>query len=211
MDAVNGNLLVGSMDGTLLGNARVVPGMYGNALYIDGQSGSRVDYGAPKNGCFFDPDHCTQGITISFWLIFHDVQTNYDNIFETGGCRPRAVGYCMALETGTNIRVLILRRAGYLVYRLPSTPVHQWHYWSVTYTGDDVNVYINGCNTAPFSIKKYEAPRNAAHTENANVHFGDWSGGGLAPHMTIDEMMVWYRVLTVDQIWQLYVQGGRFE
>ena len=209
MDAVNGNLLVGSMDGTLLGNARVVPGMYGNTLYVDGQSGSRVDYRVHINGYFFDPDQCTQGITISFWLIFHDDQANYDIIFDTGACRRRSVGYCIVLVTGKNIRVLLLRRAGYRKYVLQSTPIHQWHYWSVTYNSDDVNVYINGCNSSPFAIEKYDSPRSEAHTENAEFHIGDWSGGGLAPHMSIDELMVWYEVLTVDQIWQLYVQGGR--
>ena len=208
MDAVNWNQLVGSMDGTLLGNARVVPGMHGNALYIDGQLGSRVDYGVHINGCFFDPDQCTEGITFSFWLMVHEDQVNYDIIFDNGGCRRWSVGYCVALVAGKSITVLVLHRAGYRRYVLPSTPIYQWHYWSVTYTRDDVNVFINGCNSAPFSVE-YNASRQNAHTEDAVFHIGDWSGGGLAPHMTIDELMIWNRVLTDDQIWQLYVQGGK--
>ena len=103
------------------------------------------------------------------------------------------------------IKLIIMHRAGMWSFILPSTPIHQWHYWSVTYTSDDVNVYINGCNTEPFSIKENKSPRAETHTEDAEFHTGDWYGGGLAPHVTIDEMMVWYRVLTADQI---YVQGG---
>ena len=208
MDVVNGNLLVGPLDGTLLGNARVVPGMHGHALYIDGQTGSRVDYGMHKGGCFFDPDQCTEGITFSFWLMIHEDQGSFDIIFDNGGCWRWSVGYCIVLVTDKNIEVWVLRRAGYRKHVLPSMPIHQWHFWVVTYTSDDVNVYINGCNSAPFSIENV-TPRAQDLTESAEFHIGDWSGGGLAPHMTFDELMVWYKVLTVDQIWQLYVQGGR--
>ena len=207
MDAVTGNLLFGSMAGTLLGNARVEPGMYGNALYIDGQTGSRVDYGAHKDGCFFDPDQCIEGITFSFWLMIHEDEAVFDIIFDSGGCRAMSVGYCVILKTGKTIEVRVLRRAGYRKHVLPSTPIRQWHSWLVTHTSSDISVYINGCNTVPFAIES-DSPRVAAHTEDADFHIGDWSGGGLAPHMTIDELMIWYKVLTVDQIWQLYVQGG---
>ena len=140
--------------------------------------------------------------------MIHDDQATFDIIFDNGGCWRWSVGYCVVLSTDKIIEVWVLHQGGYRKYALPSTPIHQWHYWSVTYTHDDVNVFINGCNSAPFSIE-YDAPRREAHTQDAEFHIGDWSGGGLAPHVTIDELMIWNRVLTDDQIWQLYVQGGK--
>ena len=139
--------------------------------------------------------------------MIHEDEAVFDIIFDSGGCRAMSVGYCVILKTGKTIEVRVLRRAGYRKHVLPSTPIRQWHYWLVTHTSNDISVYINGCNTVPFAIES-DSPRVAAHTEDADFHIGDWSGGGLAPHMTIDELMIWYKVLTVDQIWQLYVQGG---
>ena len=208
MDVVIGNTLVFTLNGTLQGSARVVPGLYDKALYISGISGARVDYGVQSGSCFFDPDLCIQGITMSFWLMVHEIQDpQFDIIFDNGGCQGPTIGYCFYLKLG-DIKVSIKHRSGLRVYILPVTNVNQWHYVTLTYKADDENVYVNGCDSAPFSFS-YGTPRPEPYTSNYEFHLGDWSRGGFASYVTIDEMMVWYKSLTADQIWQLYVQGGR--
>ena len=95
MDVTYGNILVGHFNGTLQGGVSMVTGVRGNALYIDGQAGSRVDYGSHTDGCLFDPDQCDQGISISMWLMFHESPGDFEIIFETGGCIAGGAGFCL--------------------------------------------------------------------------------------------------------------------
>ena len=67
MDEVVGNVLLGSLNGTMRSGATLVPGQAGNGLYFsDGES--RVEYGSHHSHCFHDPDVCSQGFTTTIWM-----------------------------------------------------------------------------------------------------------------------------------------------
>ena len=67
MNAVFGNVLLGYLNGTMTGGVFLVPGLSGNALYIDDGTG-HVDLGFHQSECFYNPDNCSQGVTFAVWM-----------------------------------------------------------------------------------------------------------------------------------------------
>ena len=117
MDEVRGNTILGYINGTLEGSASLVTGVRGGALYIDGQMGSHVAYGTYTEGCFFDPDQCNQGITISFWLYLQEISAA-ETIFNNGGCTNEllpVVDCCVYYDSGS-IVFWINIRSGFYMY-----------------------------------------------------------------------------------------------
>ena len=51
LDVTDGDTLVGHLNGILEGGVSMAPGVWGYALYIDGQPGSRVEHGVHTEGC----------------------------------------------------------------------------------------------------------------------------------------------------------------
>ena len=67
MDEVLGNVLLGSINGTMTGGVSLVPGLVGNALYTSDGAG-RVNLGFYRSQCFYNPDSCNQGVTFAMWI-----------------------------------------------------------------------------------------------------------------------------------------------
>ena len=57
----------GSNHGRLSGNFRLIPGIVGSALSLTG-SKSFLEMGQLNHSCLHDPETCTTGLTIMFWL-----------------------------------------------------------------------------------------------------------------------------------------------
>ena len=208
MEEAQGSTLKGFIDGDLEGSASLLAGFRGNALYIDGQQGSRVGYGVHTAGCFFDPDQCSQGITFSFWLMLKERLSAFKFLFDNGGCRRRGVGYCLYVSSDNTIRMTTMKENGKYIRYIPIPAVFEWHLFIITSINGEMKMYVDGCDTEPYS-KASNKPRADNHTEDSQFHIGDWDAtGGKAAHFVLDELMVWYRVLDKEDIWNFYVQGG---
>ena len=214
MDVINGNRVLGTLDGTLEGGVSLGAGIQGKAIYLDGLLGSRVNYGVhtASEGCFFDPGQCGQGITISLWVKLEEVfpAITLVSVLDNGGCRPQGIGFCMYSWTQGNVDFAAVDRFQAYIYSVKQPPISQWHLWVFTYISGDIKQYINGCGTEPYANKQVVG-RNFPYAENAIFHLGDSpvTPGAYGPRSAIDELMVWYKVLTEEEIWALYVQGGQ--
>ena len=208
MDVAQGRTLKGYIDGDLKGSASLVPGFRGNALYIDGQQGSRVGYGVHTHGCFFVPDQCNEGITFSFWLMLKERLSAFKMIINSGGCWPQSVGFCLYVSSDNSIRFATMEENVYYFRKMPIPAVSEWHLFIITSINGQIKMYVDGCDVEPYS-KAYNKPRLQPHTEDLDFHIGDWDAtGGKGAHFVLDELMVWYRVLDKDDIWNFYVQGA---
>ena len=210
MDVVQGSTLKGYIDGDIEGSASLVPGFHGNALYIDGKQGSRVAYGVHTDGCFFDPDQCSQGITFSFWLMLRERLSAYKLLFDNGGCWSKGVGYCLYVSSDDTIRMATKEENGYYVRVMPEPTINEWHFFITTAIKGDIKMFIDGCDSEPYS-RAFANDRDEPHTEDYEFSIGDWASlpaGGTVAHFVLDELMVWYRVLDKEDVWNLYVQGG---
>ena len=88
MDATEGNVMKGSMRGTMTAGVFLVAARVGNGLYSDG---GHVNYGTHDTECFQNPDMCGKGITFAMWL----KRTNgagAGSVLSTGGTYKRSRG-----------------------------------------------------------------------------------------------------------------------
>ena len=205
MDFTSGSVVLGVLNGTMLGNARLVPGLLGNALYFDGQRGSRVDYGLHTQGCFFNPDQCVNGTTHSLWLKLHESPTDYQAIIDTGAWQAAAVGFCLSLQKNSRMRFEYLGRSGYGVFDFPSPSLFVWHFVVIIVEGV-ISVYIDGINVGPTSTS-WTVPRRLPFTRAGIFHIGPWVGADRAHtcHVTLDELSVWYEVLSPTELMLVYM------
>ena len=203
MDVADGNTLVGHLNGTVLGGINMVAGVWGKALYIDGQPGFRVEYGIHTEGCFFDPDQCDQGITLSLWLRFQGRPSGFRMILNNGGCWPRGIGFCVYVVNDLMFFGIRRRsREDFYGFNINGYTDYQWHLVSFLNLNDDTKMYINGCKMS--SKASYNnKPRGRPYDDNATFYIGDWS-----VDVAIDHLLVWYSVLTAEEMWNLYVQAG---
>ena len=209
MDVAVGNTLVGYLNGTLEGGVSMMTGVWGKALYIDGQPGSRVEYGIHTEGCFFDPNQCDQGITLFLWLRFQGRPSPYKIILDNGGCRPYGIGFCVSAINDLKFFTIRQRSQNvFYTFFINGYADYQWHLVSFSNLNNDTKMYIDGCKMTTESTI-IEKLRKLPYTENSTFHIGDWSvGGGLAHHVAIDDLLVWYSALTAEEIWNLYMQAG---
>ena len=211
MDEIQGNsllgkTLVGSHPSQVSGGAKIVPGILGSALYLDGIDGM-VDIG---NDCLMEPEMCPEGLTIAFWLKIHKYPTGDQigiimnslvNVGETG-IQYRL--YSEYLRFRLNINGL---KWGYFI---PLLPLFKWHFITTTFLVDTFNMYINGCDVSTYT--PVEPTSNlGSPLPNRNLYIGGASGYArfVYSEMTIDQLMVWYEYLSSEDIWQIYFQGGQ--
>ena len=67
MNEAMGIVLVGSLNGTMISGATLVPGLVGKGVFLRSEE-SKVDFGDHPSDCFYDPDICGQGVTFGIWI-----------------------------------------------------------------------------------------------------------------------------------------------
>ena len=215
MDEVDGDKVLGYFNGILKGNASLVSGIHGGALCIDGQWGPHVTYGTLNtDGCFFDPDQCDQAITFSLWLLLQEMPL-VGTVFNNGGCAeqmkpltPPGLGYCIfSVYDSIGFQVRAINGNYVYSYNLKQQVTSVWNSFIITYVSGEIKVFVNGCIGEPDS-SKYNCLYSMAHPGNSTFYIGNLPGTHRRAHATIDELMVWYTILTEDEIWNLHVQGG---
>ena len=204
MDEAHGNTLLGYLRGTLQVNAMLVTGIRGNAIHIDGQS--RVDFVVPASNCFVDPNQCDQGITFSFWLMLLQKTIRTYAIFSNDVAQPfHVAGYYFWLFPGDKVALFV--NTGNTIYRntyaFPQPLTSEWGFVVFTYYNGDLKMFYDGCQLEPFSTNTHES----SATVNKTFYIGNLVDM-LRSKVVIDELQVWYKVFTADEIWDLYVQGG---
>ena len=90
MDQATGNIVQGTLSGTMTTGASIVAAQVGNGLYTDGQKG-HVDFGTHYTQCCHNPDMCAQGVTFAMW-IKRGRHADDGIIFESGGTEYRTKG-----------------------------------------------------------------------------------------------------------------------
>ena len=63
-----GGTIIGKVAGS---GTTLVKGVRGNALYMDGTGSGVVNMGIFRDSCFYNPNLCRQGFTMSFWLYIY--------------------------------------------------------------------------------------------------------------------------------------------
>ena len=194
-----GNVVLGSLNGTLRRGATTIPGMVGKALYIDGNR-AYVDFGTHTTGCFFNPSHCNSGMTVAFWLkIFEGIKSSFETFLENGGCLFRAVGFCISGVPG-KLQFSSRGEISGFNAAIPLPSVMQWTFVTVSMDAAKMNIYADGCYTSPSREESW----TRINPLSMQVPFMIGDKDYAIAHFAIDNIRVWYTELTPDDIWELY-------
>ena len=92
-----GGTIVGSVAGS---GTTLVKGVRGNALYMDGTANGVVNMGTFRDNCFYNPNLCPQGFTMSFWLYMYSLplSANARCYISNGGQTKYSYGVAVYLK-----------------------------------------------------------------------------------------------------------------
>ena len=201
MEAIENGNLIGSINGTVVGDAGLVAGKLGLALYTNGVD-QYVDFGYQGDTCLGSTSLCARGRITAFWMLPADDSNGY--ILDTG-----RYGYDrVAIYVDNFILNVIIRYPGnaWSVTRaLPSQPgwLHLVVSWQPCY---GIKLYTNGALMARDTVPSTTftsggMPRLVLGA--ANSYIGKYK-------ITLDELRVWDTVMSDEEVLALYnVDVGR--
>ena len=198
MDLTEDDVLLGSLNGTLMHGATVIPGVVGYAVYIYG-SQAYVDFGTHTSGCFFVPSQCYSGMTVSFWLkIFATIMSPVEIFLDNGGITYTSVGICI-WRSSAGIGITIRNELGGYNSMMRHPSPMECHFVIFTVKAGTINIFMNGCYTSPTQTDFWT--RGTALTTSMPFTIG--SSNQTAP-FALDNIRIWYTELSRDEIWDLY-------
>ena len=210
LDIVEGLTVVGSVNGTLVGDGVQIAGKDNNGLEL--RPDAYVDMELQNEDCLADISLCTNGFTYSLWLFLSP--GSFDSY------EDRHILY--SGRYGEEVMLEIIHSDGYDfnyvsvdMYhenrRITNSPdildgrwVHVVFSWSMS---SDLNTYINGCKDNQWL--SHEDGDWESYNDTSAFYIGRQPEYELTNfHIKVDEMNVWYEVLTDEEVWHLYLQGG---
>ena len=210
LDIVEGLTVVGSVNGTLVGDGVQIAGKHNDGLGL--RPDAYVDMELQNEDCIADISLCTNGFTYSLWLFispgsfgsFEDRHILYSGRY----------GEEVMLEIRHNddfefIYVLVnIYHENHRIYNAPDILDGRWVHvvfsWSMS---SDLNIYINGCKDNQWLF--HEDGDWERYTYTSEFYIGRQPEYELTNfHIKVDEINVWYEVLTDEAVWHLYLQGG---
>ena len=190
-----------------MNGAQIIPGMAENAFYADG-SGAVVQY-PTVNGCLFEPIKCTNGLTVSYWVRELPNVRSFAVYFHTGACQGMSIGVCFGVLSDAyffQIRTGVYTR----VYRMPPLPFEQWHHITFRWEERDIALYVNGLNGYKYKLQEGGKSYTSNLLKPLSIGSGGFDPTPISPAtIMIDEVNIWYEKLDYNEIWMLYMQGGK--
>ena len=212
MDVVKIGILQGSIEGTLVGNVNLIAGRHGNAMQTGGSDGYAEFPIDNSNKCLQNPDWCHSGVTFSMWLMKMPGNSGAKfRVYLSKAC-DWDIGFCVSFLSTEIFSILICSSSLKYRYRISHLPINKWQHVTFTFMPDDgIQLYINGCDAAAYSLEGYPlmiANTPASGAVSTYFRLGGGNSNSYAAHMKLDHILIWYDVLTADEVWQLYMQGG---
>jgi hypothetical protein len=197
---------VGTNHGTLFNSVAFTAGEVNRSFDLNG-SGAHIR--VPDSPSL----HFTNAISIEGWIYPTDVGGVYHDIFSKWDIIPfqdqRCYGTGIVLD-GTFAFTLCPygTTTTIVIYSPNPVPINQWTHFVDTYDGSSVKIYLNGVlqTEAPYNLGIF--PGNSALGIGASVGQGT-PGQFISPFKgKIDEVSVYNRALTPDEVQSIYNAGS---
>ena len=199
------NNVLGSDFGVVPREVDTIKGIRGKALNVEhGVTGTfTLTEGLDPSECLFNTSQCNEGFTLMLWLLY----------------KHNSAGQVFLASNGDSYRghkmIQINSDIPQVAYHITnsdkrcivafSTPKEVWTHYTLTYTSlddlDSINVFVNGEEVTNFVFKGCSDGSFAAN--NITQFFVGDSSGNL-PEAAFDEVIIWYRKLTSEDIATAY-------
>ena len=204
MEMIENGALVGSINGTVVGNVALVTGKKGLALYTNGVD-QFVDFSYQGDTCLGYFLLCTHGWVAVFWA--HRGNDTRGRVMDTGSGVNKGVDiywrypYEMRVTFRSNSKKWFLRKR--------TSSKHGWIHIVTTWCSNYARLYFNGVRVAKVSselIPPVSGTRRPSFVVGADYRYRSGFKGSL------DELRVWDTVMSDGDVLKLYRQdSGRID
>ena len=183
----------------------MAPGKVGSALRLEG---AELNYGRPTSECFYDVNLCNNGLSISLWVKFYASPTSVEMILDGGGFYADTTGMAIFRSGAGSIAVVIHDdNEKFNVQAFYDDWSHWQHIVFTWKASTNILLYMNGCLAG---TQLGREPRTLPGTPvDFKIGGNRWGGVAQRGNIALDHVLMWYGVITPEEIWQLYVQGGQ--
>ena len=207
MDDIQGSLLQGTITGIVNGGANIIPGRVDGALHLNGID-QNVNFGPHTSACHHTFQECPDGVTWAMWLKLEGQQNS--KIIDSGGNLPWSMGYCMHRHKTGWVNIVITNTTHVHILNLRHWELGYWvHLVFSLHPITGGVIYLNGCKDPAFSYRTL-FPRRGTITRYYPFIVGSKVSDRDYAVMDIDNLLIWYNVLTPEDVLTLYLQGGDF-
>jgi hypothetical protein len=181
--------------GTIVGTPQWVPGIQGNGLNLVVAEKNRVE--VPDS----DSLDAKTGLTICAWINLNSIYAG-DAWQQQATVLGKAHGYYLTINNLGNLQSYIYgpQPQEWVVGSADLNPmIGTWTHVATTYDGTAHRIYINGTTDA----QKEKSGEIVAVNDNLNIGWVDYD---RYLDGAIDEVLIWQRGLTEEEIQQVYTQ-----
>ena len=167
-------------------------GRFGNALGFDGGN----DYVNISNSPSLNP---TQAITVSLWIKWNNNTNQYQHPIIKGTSNgPGGYDIFVTRDGGNPFAKLNVSGTSQQQNFNQPLSIGTWTYIAFTYDGSIIRTYFNGVPGGTLSVS------GSISTTSDDLRIGNGGSSSLYFNGTIDEVRIWNRSLTADEIKELY-------
>lgn len=197
----------GSNDGKLSGSFQLTPGIVGSAISLNGES-SFVELGYLQHPCLRDPESCTTGLTLMFWIKMPVFKGN-KIILQQGKHRfSRGFTIWTRSKNKKMVGMSVNTRRKTHETTLEWDPRY-WTHFTIVWNKrkGDLKVYFN----CTLMSKKVNVKRtNRGHTQTPLVLGANREKKKNTPVM-VDEFAIWNDTLTQEKICNIVkIKSGKY-
>ena len=171
------------------GQMSLVPGVRLNAALFDGSSSGLVT--DKRDSCFTNPELCTDGMTLSFWLKFISIPSNTDHyVLSNGGQTRHSYGYAVLVKT-MKILIFVKTRVHEWAFTSSDTvQLHVWDFLTITWHMDSgLQVFKNGSQLAGSVTETNREITSTAYNDYRIGLPNNSENSARFGHFIIDEFM----------------------
>ena len=198
--------IAGNTSGLIRGDAPLVDGKVGKALYTNGFNQS-VNLGNVRHTCLGNISKCRNGLSITLWLKPHNAGTEI-YYMTNGGQTKDAIGIHL-LQKNLGFSISFRNESGYWnIQNVQFELLHWYHITMVFIPNTAARLFLNGC-LAKEQHAFTQIRSNRVGTYN-DLILGDTNkpshqNGGYQSEMTIDELMMWDAVMDEHKVWDIFM------
>lgn len=188
----------GNNNGKINGTVRSVNGIVGSAIELSGKY-SWIDFGLLPATCLNEPEACSEGFTIAFWLKLPTFVGN--RIIIQLGQNRHSRGFSVWTRRKKEKKINFSVNSKHKSFHSMLTwSTVDWTHVSLTWqkTEQHLGIYFN-CSLVD-SVKKPGPPGKSAKLDKVTLMVGASHGHNKNAHMLMDEFAIWNRTLTADEL-----------
>ena len=186
-------------------DAATIKGIRGKAVFVAPASSGAftLNQGLPPSECIFNTSQCNEGFTLMLWLWYKHKASEQVFLVSNGDTfRGHKMFQINAATPQVAFQIVSSNKKCIVVF---STPKEIWTHYTLSYKSPDdlesIKVFLNGKEVTDFVFKLCS---DGSYAVNPLTRLSIGDPLGQLPEAAFDEVIIWYRKLTSEEITTAY-------